>query len=563
LQGSSEGEGPVDLATFAAVSAGIAEGFDEEEVLAHHEVPPGTWLTAKTTWTRKLVDEGQDGPLFGDYRVALHRREDELGREVDPIDRELDPWLSFVAATQAEDPAALFTRTGLRLPDLSRLSRAWSARLDADPDLKARAEERRAAGVTPEVPPLKLGKSSLFGRSPPPPEKLPEGRFATGDFEAFEEVSVADYVAIMARIERPENLLLSVLRTRLIHPKTWERERARIESAMQGDPVFRREVSVLMSFERSRLDVARAQRTDSRPPPPPPTLDDVWGGGELPASILAPQGIPQFTPSHAMPAVPQHTPSHAMPAVPQHTPSYALPAAPHHTPSYALPAVPQHTPSYAMPAAPHHTPSYALPAVPQHTPSHAMPAAPAVPQHTPSHALPAVGHHPPSVPPPPETPYVDYAPPSGPVYSFQEVRAEAYAYEPPAEPWAEQFQDEGTSAVDLDEATSFQLPFALPDEPALPFAVVAEPVANAAADQPFDDDLPISLEDHARLHVELNAGFAEAEVLARYGLPWDARPRADTMIEDWKRRDPRAAETWAAAYQQHVNRLLDEDGADA
>ena len=100
-------------------------------------------------------------------------------------------------------------------------------------------------------------------------------------------------------------------------------------------------------------------------------------------------------------------------------------------------------------------------------------------------------------------------------------------------------------------------------KPALPFAVVAEPAATPAAEQPFDDDLPISLEDHAKLHVELNAGFSEAEVLARYGLPWDARPRADAMIEDWKRRDPRAAEAWATAYQAHVNLLLDEDGADA
>ncbi len=553
MQGSSEGGGPVDLATFAAVSAGIADGFDEDEVLAHHEVPPGTWVSAKTEWTRRLVDEGQDGPLFTKYRVALHKREDELGREVDPIDRELEPWLGFVAATQAEDPAALFARTGLRLPDLSRMSRAWSARLDADPELKARAEERRAAGVTPEVPPLKLGQSSLFGRSPPPPEKLPEGRFATGDFDAFEEVSVADYVAVMARIERPENLLLSVLRGKLIQPKVWEKERARIEAAMQADPVFRREVMVLLSFERSRLDVARAERSPSVPPPAP-TLDDVWGGGEIPASYLAPQGIPQLTPSHAMPAVPQHTPSHAMPAVPQHTPSYALPAV-QQTPSYALPAVPQHTPSHAMPAVPQHTPSHAMPAV----------ASGLVPQHTPSRAMPAVASGFGSqIPPPPDTPYVEHLPQAGPVYSFQQVRAEAYAPEPQAEaPFAEQFADEGTCAIDLDEATSFQLPFALPDEPALPFAVVAEAPAAAAADVPYDDDLLISLENHARMHVELNAGFPEAEVLARYGLPWDARPRADAMIEEWKRRDPRAADTWAAAYQDHVNRLLDEDGADA
>lgn len=556
MQGSSEGGGPVDLATFAAISAGIADGFDEDVVLEHHAVPPGTWLDAKATWTRRLVDEGQDGPLFTDYRVALHRREDELGREVDPIDRELDPWLGFVAATQAEDPAALFARTGLRLPDLSRLSRAWSARLDADPQLKARAEERRAAGVTPEVPQLKLGTSSLFGRKPPPPEKLPEGRFATGDFEAFEEVSVADYVAVMARIERPENLLLSVLRGKLIQPKVWERERARIEEAMAGDPVFRREVGVLMSFERSRLDVARAERSPASVPPPAPTLDDVWGGADIPASYLAPQGIPQLTPSHAMPAVPHHTPHSAMPAVPHHTPSSAMPAVPHHTPSSAMPAVPHHTPSYALPAVPHHTPSYAMPAAPHHTPPSAMP------------AVPGHGSVPPSGPPP-DGSYIEYAPQSGPVYSFQQVRAEAYAFEPPqpeaqAENWSEQFQDEGTSAIDLDEATSFQLPFSMSDEPALPFAALAEPAAPASpVDQPFDDDLPISLENHARLHVELNAGFAEAEVLARYGLPWDARPRVDAMVEEWKRRDSKAAEAWLAAYQAHVIQLLQEDGADA
>jgi len=521
-------DGPVELPTFAAVSAALADGFEEGEVLAHHDVPQESWPIAKTTWTRRLVDEGQDGPLFSEYRTALHKREDELGRDVEPIDRDLPAWLGFVAATQAEDPAALFARTGLRLPDLSRLSRAWSARLEADSALRTRAEESRAAGVAPEVPPLRLGKSSLFGKSPSPPDKLPQGPTTTGDFDSFEEVSVAEYVAVMARIERPENLLLSVLRTKLIPPKLWEQERARIEEAMAGDPVFRREVGVLMSFERSRLDIVRAERSPSVPPPAP-TQGDVWNGGDIPASYADPSSY-----AYTQALQPQHTPSYALPAAlqPQHTPSYALPAAlqPQHTPSYALPAA-GHAAGYGSQAQPH-----------------------------------------------PETPYLEQQPPSVPsaavpVFSFHEAapvsapRAEAYAFEPPQDeaPYAEQFQDEGTCLVDLDEATSFQLPFALPVDAGLPFAVHAEPAAVAATAAPAaaEEALPISLEDHARLHVELNAGFSEAEVLSRYGLAWDARPRADAMIEEWKRRDQGAADTWLAAYQAHVIWLLQEDGADA
>ena len=77
----------MSLPVFAAVSAGLAEEFPEEEVLQHHEVDEDDWDVARVAWTRRLVEEGHEGPLFSQYQRALHQREDELGRSVEPIGR--------------------------------------------------------------------------------------------------------------------------------------------------------------------------------------------------------------------------------------------------------------------------------------------------------------------------------------------------------------------------------------------------------------------------------------------------------------------------------------------
>lgn len=431
----------VDLATFAAVQAGLADAFPEEEVLAHHHLAPGAWARARARWTARLVEEGQDGPLFGQYRAALHRREDELGREVAPLDRDADAWLGFLAAMAVEEPASLLGRTGLRLPDLSRLSRAWERRLEGDPDLRQQVEEKRAAGPAARVPALRLGVSRL---APETAGDVASARAAAGASaeDAFEEISIAEYVAVVARLERPENLLRSVLRAKHVDERTWVRESARIEAALAADPVLKREVAVLLSFERSRLDVARAsERSPSVPPPP--------------AAAARPPTLPP-------PSAPVVAPA----------------------PSSPFPAM----------AAP--------------------------------------------VPPSP----------------FPEVTAPALPAEAAMD---EGIVDEGTSMVD--EATSFELPFAI-DAPVLPFAAEPPPPSSA---RPGPAPLAIGLEEHARLHVELNAGYDEAEVLTRYRLDPPARAALDAQIDDLKRRDPRAAAAWLDAYQAHAAWLLAVDGADA
>lgn len=444
--GSGGGAG-IDLATFAAVQAAVADGFPEEEVLAHHHLEAAAWSRARAAWTQRLVEEGQGGALFGQYKAALHRREDELGREVAPIDRDLDAWLGFVAAMAAEEPASLLGRTGLRLPDLSRLSRAWERQLAGDADLRRQAEEKRAAGPVARVPELRLGTSRLAPEGAP--AELERGPGTSTAVDSFEEVSIAEYVAVVARLERPENLLRSVLRTKHIDERTWTRERARIEAAMAADPVLRREVAVLMSFERSRLDVARSERSPSVPPP---------------AAIAMPALSPMPTPG-------------PMPAL-----------------------APMPTPG-PMPRAE----AYAF----------------------------------------------EPAPASSPF-----PRAEAYA----AEVVDFGIVDEGTSMAD--EATAFELPFAV-GAPALPFAAEPAPPPSVRPVEAPAATPAIALEDHARLHVELNAGYEEGEVYARYGLDRPTRLALDAQIDELKRRDPRSAAAWLEAYQAHAAWLLAVDGADA
>ncbi len=456
----------VDLATFAAVQAAIAEGFTEEEVLAHHRVAAPAWTRSRGTWTQRLVEEGQGGPSFVAYRGALHRREDELGREVAPIDRDLDAWLGFLAAMAVEDPASLLGRTALRLPDLSRLSRGWASRFAGDPALERRAAEKREAGPEARVPELRLGTSRLVTEGKAQEAATVSAEALGTDLASFEELTVAEYVAIVARLERPGNLLRSVLRTRNVDERVWLRERARIEAAAAVDPVFRREIAVLMSFERSRLDVARSPaRAPSVPPPP-------------------------------------------RDAPPRQVRASAPPPPPHVAADHLV----------APPLAP--------PSVP-----------PSVPPPAPPRAAP-------SIPPPAPTPTT--------LYAFA-------AHLPQDLLEGENILDQATSMAD--EATAFELPFALSAAGALPFAgVEVKPPASA---RPSFPPLSIALEDHARLHVELNAGYDEAEVLYRYGVNPSTRSALDAQVDDLKRRDPLSAAAWLDVYQAHAAWLLAVDGADA
>jgi hypothetical protein len=226
--------------------------------------------------------------------------------------------------------------------------------------------------------------------------------------------------------------------------------------------VFRREIAVLMSFERSRLDVARSsERAPSVPPPPLPAP---------PAPLAAPPMAPPAAPPLAPPA---------------------------DTAGLA----------FAPPL------------------------------------------RPPSMPPPPLD--ATQAIPAAYAFGAQLVDEDG-------------FSDESTSMVD--EATAFELPFAMQGA-ALPFTGAdGEPPASTRPSRPpphAAGPLPIALEDHARLHVELNAGYDEAEVHYRYGVDPATRAALDAQVDELKRRDPVSAATWLDVYQAHAAWLLAVDGADA
>lgn len=113
------------------------------------------------------------------------------------------------------------------------------------------------------------------------------------------------------------------------------------------------------------------------------------------------------------------------------------------------------------------------------------------------------------------------------------------------------------------------LPFSMAEPepaPALqapPSHVAAPATASPAGEPSSTPPLSISIEDHARLHVELNAGYGEAETLARYGVESSARAAMDAHVDALKRRDPAAAKVWLEAYQAHAAWLLAVDSADA
>src|SRR5262245_46788883 len=111
----------LSLEQYAAVKAALAEPFPLEEVLSLEGVDGGDWEEADYDWTVKLTS---DPALLDRYRDALGAAEDRLIRKVEPLETDVEAWVSFLSAYEAASaPDQLFTDTDLGVNDLSRLRR--------------------------------------------------------------------------------------------------------------------------------------------------------------------------------------------------------------------------------------------------------------------------------------------------------------------------------------------------------------------------------------------------------------------------------------------------------
>ncbi|HHH29708.1 MAG TPA: hypothetical protein ENK57_15370, partial [Polyangiaceae bacterium] len=160
----------VPLEQVAAVHAASAEGFDLDEVLAVEQLPKRAWFEAELSWKRRVVEREE---TFAAYEEALKAHQERLARRVVPIDEDVEAWVTFLRLYDDHDePFAWLADLGLELPDLSRLSRRWTSRFEAEPRLAKKAtklakklEKRAAAGKAIVLDPISVGERALVPSS--------------------------------------------------------------------------------------------------------------------------------------------------------------------------------------------------------------------------------------------------------------------------------------------------------------------------------------------------------------------------------------------------------------
>ena len=177
-QPSAESFAGVSLVQLAAVAAAKAEGFSLEEALNTEGLEPGAYRAADIAYKSSLVDPAQRERLADDYQNELARAEDRLGRKVSPIDEDVDAWVRFLGTYGTQSaPADWLVTLGLTLPDLSRLSRTWKQRLDADETLRKRAEKSARDKKPYDVASLRVAPAKLV----PSPLAKPNEKQPLGD----------------------------------------------------------------------------------------------------------------------------------------------------------------------------------------------------------------------------------------------------------------------------------------------------------------------------------------------------------------------------------------------
>ncbi|MEZ4447385.1 MAG: hypothetical protein R3B72_50380 [Polyangiaceae bacterium] len=137
----------VDLERYAQIAAELAEQpRARNEVLARHELNELRWLEIEKTWLLRVAT----GALAGDPSLgqaidqAFIAAQDAVGGG-EPA-RPLADYARIVARLESgEALTPTLAAEGLSLADWSRLSRAWSGRIAADPEVARAYEAARVA----------------------------------------------------------------------------------------------------------------------------------------------------------------------------------------------------------------------------------------------------------------------------------------------------------------------------------------------------------------------------------------------------------------------------------
>lgn len=167
----------ITLTEYAAVQAGLGEGFVLDEVLANERIDAMRWQRAELPWVERLGQAHADDELdlLRAFEERLAGAQQRYERRIEPLQSELGSWLSFVRLLAAQEAPLTFTAEhGLTSMDVIRLHRHWSHRLQDEPRLQRTAIVLLEQEPQP-VPPLEQE-----------PRRLPE--FQEREFAAYDDL---------------------------------------------------------------------------------------------------------------------------------------------------------------------------------------------------------------------------------------------------------------------------------------------------------------------------------------------------------------------------------------
>ena len=154
----------VSFVAYATVHAGLEDGLELAAMLALTGVRPDAWPRADSAWTALLLEDLEAGGALDEALAqAKAKAQAAWTRRLPPLDTDLEEWLAFSRAwAEVVDGDAFLADAGMRMADITRLETLWGARLEADPELRARAlkilsEEPRAPSK-PKPVPAELGR---------------------------------------------------------------------------------------------------------------------------------------------------------------------------------------------------------------------------------------------------------------------------------------------------------------------------------------------------------------------------------------------------------------------
>jgi hypothetical protein len=150
------------LSVYAAAKTYIALGVPLADALEAAGLSMRGWAETDRAVTSVLLST-KDRALLQAYDRHRAAAEENIVREVAPLDRDVTAWLDFFRTFSAQpDPTAYLESLGLDETDLFRLMGLWQERMATDPAVRRAASDAMAVDPNP-IPPLKIGPRRLVG----------------------------------------------------------------------------------------------------------------------------------------------------------------------------------------------------------------------------------------------------------------------------------------------------------------------------------------------------------------------------------------------------------------